>query len=568
MIGTLLANRYRLYTMTWLLLVVLVSSTVAAGTPPSQPVPAGGTDQVVIGMAQEPGTLSPLFAEMAASFSIIGTLFTADVQRDNLWRAFPQGAASLPNLKDGTWRVIGNAMTLTWKIRPRRWHDGRPVGCGDYVFGDQVARDERVPVITRDLTNRVLNVTCPGGPRGTEITVNWKERYAYANLTVTEHGPLPRHVLEPFYRANPGRLNEMPFGNDPKFTIGDGAYRIVEWQKGSTLTVQAVPNHLIFGSPRIRRIVWRFIPDTSALVTYMLAGTIDAISTIGISFDQAVQLQRLGAGRFHVFFEPGLIWEHVDFNLDNPLLADVRVRRAIAYAINREQISQQLFGGRQPVSNTYLPGRHPGYTERVEKYPFNPGRARALLERAGFSPGRDGIYRDSGGRRLSLELNTVAGNRIREQVAQIIQKVLREVGIEIKIVNYPARVLLGEMTGHRQFTGLAMYAWVLSPTSDCDSIYTSDGIPTAANAWTGQNYPGYRNTEMDRVCKAASREIDESRRNAYLRESAAIFSRDLPALPLYVRAQVAAAKAGLHNFVAVQLTGTYETWNVHRWFWE
>jgi peptide/nickel transport system substrate-binding protein len=276
----------------------------------------------------------------------------------------------------------------------------------------------------------------------------------------------------------------------------------------------------------------------------------------------------MGAGRFHVFFEPGLIWEHVDFNLDNPLLADVRVRRAIAHAVNREQIVEQLFGGKQPVSHTYLPARHPGFTDQVAKYPFNQARARALLGQAGFSPAADGIYRDRRGRRLMLELNTVAGNRIREQIAQVIQKQLREAGIEIKIVNYPARVLLGDITSRRQFRGLAMYAWVLSPTSDCDSIYTSDGIPTAANGWAGQNYPGYRNAEMDRACKAASREIDESRRNAYLRDSAVVFSRDLPALPLYVRAQVAAAKAGLRNFVAVQLAGTYETWNVHRWFWE
>jgi peptide/nickel transport system substrate-binding protein len=554
----------------WLLLTVLLaaSPTVAAGTPPPQPQPVGGRDQVVIGMAQEPGTLSPLFAEMAASFSIIGTLFTADVQRDNLWRAFPQGAVSIPNLKAGTWRVIGDSMTLSWKIKPRRWHDGRPVTCDDYVFAYQVARDDRVPVVSRDLTNRILAVACPDGPAGTSITVNWKERYAYANLTITEHGPMPRHVLEPFYRDNPGRLAEMPFGNDPKATVGDGAYRLVEWQKGSSLTVEAVARHPIFGTPKIGRIVWRFIPDTSALVTYMLAGTIDAISTIGISFDQAVQLERLGAGRFHVFFEPGLIWEHLDFNLDNPLLADVRVRRAIAHAVNREQIVQQLFGGKQPVSNTYLPARHPGFTDQVAKYPFNQARARALLQQAGFRPAADGIYRDRRGRRLTLELNTVAGNRIREQIAQVIQKQLREAGIEIKIVNYPARILLGDITSRRRFTGLVMYAWVLSPTSDCDSIYTSDGIPAAANGWAGQNYPGYRNAEMDRTCKAASREIDESRRNAHLRESAVIFSRDLPALPLYVRAQVAAAKAGLRNFVAVQLAGTYETWNVHRWFWE
>lgn len=551
-----------------ILLALLLALTIV----PLQAVqaqPAAGRDQVVIGMSQEPDYLNPMFAEMAASVSVNSTLFTADIQRDNTWKLFPQGVDYLPNLKDGTWKLTGDKMTLVWKVKPRNWQDGKPVTCGDFVFTHNVARNEQVPVIVRDLTNRISNVTCTKGASGTDITVNWKERYAYANLAITEYGALPRHALERFYRQNPSKLNEAPYGNDPKVTIGDGPYRLVEWRKGASMTVEAVPNHKLFGTPKIRRITWRFIPDTNALVANMLSGALDAIGTIGVSFDQAVELDRQSRGRFKVFFEEGLIWEHIDFNLDNPLLADVRVRRALTHGINREQMVQQLFQGKQPVSHSYLPTRHPGFTTRgLTTYPYDQARARALLQEAGFTPGPDGVMRNAAGQRMSLELNTTAGNRVREQVEQIIQQNLREIGIEIKIQNYPARVYFGEITNQRKFPAMAMYAWVMSPISDCDQLYTTDGIPNDGNGWAGQNYPGYKNAEMDRLCKAASREVDEAKRNQLLNQSVQLFSRDIPALPLYIRASVAAAKPGLQGFTAVQLSGTYETWNVHRWFWQ
>ncbi|MGH2435589.1 MAG: ABC transporter substrate-binding protein, partial [bacterium] len=266
-------------------------------------------------MSQEPDFLNPLFWEMAAAVVVADSVFISDIERDNTWKLFPQGVMAIPNLRDGTWKLDGDKMTIVWRLKARNWHDGKPVVCGDYVFGHSVARNEQVPVVVRDLTNRISNLSCTAGANGTAITVNWKERYAYANLTISEYGALPRHVLERFYRANPSKLNEAPYGNDPKVTVGDGAYKLVEWRKGASMTVEAVPNHPITGTPAIKRITWRFIPDTNALVANMLSGAIDAISTIGITFDQAVQLERQSGGRFRVFFEPGLIWEHIDFNL-------------------------------------------------------------------------------------------------------------------------------------------------------------------------------------------------------------------------------------------------------------
>lgn len=550
-----------------LLLAALLTVTVYPAAM-VQAQPAAGRDTVVIGISQEPDFLNPMFAEMAAAAEVTLTIFTNDVQRDNTWKLFPQGVAYLPSLKDGTWKLDGDKMTLVWKVKARNWSDGKPVTCGDYVFGNSVARNEQVPVIVRDLTNRIANVLCTKGADGLDITVNWKERFAFANVGLTEYGALPRHAMERYYRDNPAKLNEAPYGNDPKFTVGDGAYKLVEWRKGSSMTVESVGNHPIFGTPKIRRITWRFIPDTNALVANMLSGAIDTISTTGITFDQAVQLDKQSGGRFKVYFEPGLIWEHIDLNLDNPLLQDVRVRRALVHGINREAISQQLFEGKQPVANTYLPPRHPGYTDAVQKYPYDPARARALLQEAGFTPGPDGIMRNAAGQRLSFELNTTAGNRVREQVEQIIQQNLKDAGIEITIQNYPARVFFGEITNQRKYKALAMYAWIMSPISDCDQLYTTDGIPNESNGWAGQNYPGYKNADMDRACKAGSREVDEAKRNQLLNDSAKIFARDLPAIPLYFRVGVAAAKTGLQNFLPADLVGIYSTWNAHRWLWQ
>jgi len=541
--------------------------TVLVGAPPAtaQSQPAAGRDTVVIGTASPPETLNPLFepASTTSFSSILPVLFTYDVILDATWHPIPQGVDYLPSVGDGTWKLDGEKMTLVWKLRPRSWHDGRPVTCADYVFTHRVARDDRVAPIGA-LTNRIDNVSCPRGAHGLEVAVAWKERYAHANLTVIgQSARMPHHLVEPFYRANPSALRTVAYGKDPKTTIGDGPYRLVTWQREASLTVEAVANHTIFSTPKIKRITWRFMAQ-DALVSSLLSGAIDAIS--GMRFDQAVEVERQAKNWVKVFFDPALIWEHIDFNFDNPLLQDVRVRRAIAHGINRTQIAQKLFHGKQPVSHSYLPPRHPGYTDAVQKYPYDPTRARVLLQQAGFGPGPDGIMRNAAEQRLSLEINTTAGNPIREQMEQIIQEQLRQVGIEITIVNFPPRVFFGEFTDRRKFKALALYAWSRGPYSDCNFLYTSDDIPSEANGWRGQNLPGYKNAEMDRVCKAASREVRETERKRLLNESAQIFSRDLPALPLFFWVRVGAVKAGLQNFTPRGLPS--ETWNAHQWYWK
>ena len=559
-------------------LLLALALTLPASAQPSGP--AVDRETVVYAVPDTfRGSLSPF---LALVLDLQSSIFTVDVDFDSQGRPFAQGVEYLPSIRDGTWKVDGERMVLTWKIRARKWHDGRPVTCGDYVFSHTVARDEQIsegmsrnfiPFISvrealgraRKHTNMIASASCPQGAGGNEVTVTWNAWYPYANWLVVEYGPLPRHIFEPIYRQSPPALLRSP-GFEAASTIGDGAYRVVEVRKEESLTLQAVPNHSIFGTPKIKRLIYRHFRGPDEALSALLEGSIDIVTLgFGITLERARRLgPEIRRGNIRLLFSQDVVTETLAFNLDNPLLQEVRVRRAIAHGINRTQMVQQLFGGMQPVAHSYLPRYHIGYTEDVQRYPHDPARARALLRAAGFAAGPDGIMRSTDGRRLALEITTTAGDRTRERVEDILQEQLRQIGVDLVIVNYPGRVFFSEIINRRQFKGLAMFGWILGPDQGCLDRYTSDGIPTEANRWQGRNLTGYRNAEMDGICREAFRDTDDARQKQLYSRSARILARDLPELPLYYRVRMTAVRSGLQNLSA---GANSLTWNAHTWYW-
>src|SRR5579883_3361399 len=434
-------------------------------------------------------------------------------------------AREVPTLQNGLWKLLpGGKMQLTWHLKPLSWHDGVPVTAEDFVFTHRAIMNDKVPVISRDFEKRVENVYAPSPET---LVVTFKEHYAYANTAIIQYGPWPRHLLEKAY---------------PRYTLGQ---------------------------PRIKRIVWRVIPDTNTLVANMLSGAIDAISPIGITFDQGVQLDQQIRGRRlaeQVLFTPGLIWEHIDLNLGSPKLKDVRVRQALLYALDRQAMVTALFGGKQPVADSYLPPKHYGFDPALPKYAYDPEKAKRLFAEAGWTPGPDGILRNAQGERFTVTIGTTAGNRVREDVEQILQSQWRKVGVDLRVTNQPARVFFGETTRHRQFE-MAMYAWLLSPVIDCDTLFTTENIPSPQNAYNGQNFSGFSHPEMDRLCHRIPTELDQAARAAMLRRTQRILAEELPVLPLYFRVDVTATKRGLLNWKPTGLGQSQITWNASQWAW-
>ena len=228
------------------------------------------------------------------------------------------------------------------------------------------------------------------------------------------------------------------------------------------------------------------------------------------------------------------MFEHVDLNLDLPALSDRRVRQALLLGLDREAISRSLFGGRQPVADSFVNPLDRGFSADTPRYRHDPKRAAALLDEAGWTLRSGGLRGNAAGQTLSLELMTTAGNRTRELVEQVLQSQWRKIGVDVRLKNEPARVLFGETLPHRRFE-LAMYAWISAPENVPRSTLHSDEIPSEANGFAGQNTPGFRNAEADRLIDALEIELDPEKRQTMWAELQRLYATELPSLPLYFR---------------------------------
>jgi peptide/nickel transport system substrate-binding protein len=234
-------------------------------------------------------------------------------------------------------------------------------------------------------------------------------------------------------------------------------------------------------------------------------------------------------------YQPGLFYEHIDLNLDNPILADKRVRKALIMGLDRAALSQQLFEGRQPVAHTSVNPLDWVYAEDVPHYEEDLEAAAALLDEAGWSEMRGGIRHNAQGQPLFLELMTTSGNRTRELVEQVLQSQWQRLGIEVRIRNQPARVLFGETLTKRKFSGAVMFGWISSPENVPRTTLHSEEIPTEENGWSGQNHPGFSNPEMDQLIEAIEVELDRGKRAKMWHRLQEIYAEELPVLPLYFR---------------------------------
>jgi peptide/nickel transport system substrate-binding protein len=176
------------------------------------------------------------------------------------------------------------------------------------------------------------------------------------------------------------------------------------------------------------------------------------------------------------------------------------------------------------------------HTDDVRKYPFDPDTARTLLDAAGWTDIRKGIRHNAAGEPLRIEIMTTAGNRVRELVEQVIQSNLREVGVDLRIRNQPARVLFGQTIRQREFPGMAMFAWFSTPENIPRTTMHSSMIPTAENGWSGQNYTGFANPVMDEAIDRVEVECGAEAQTRHWTTIQQNYAEQLPVLPLYFRA--------------------------------
>jgi peptide/nickel transport system substrate-binding protein len=496
-------------------------------------------DELVIGISQFPQGFHPNLASHVALSLIHGMSRRPFTVYDAEWQLICQLCTTLPSRAAGTirdWTTPDGkpGLAVDYEIRDgATWGDGTPITTEDVQFTWEIGRDETAGVNNQELYRRMEMIEAQDDRN---FTIFWNKRTCEAEA-INDFSIVPAHLERAAAEDSAAYRTRNAYDTDPTQPgLYYGPYRVTRVEPGATIVLE--PNPTWWGEPPFfKKITVRTIENTAALEANLLSGEIDYIAgEDGISLDQALAFEKRHGDRFDVVFKPGLFYEHIDLRLDNPSLEDVRVRRALLHAINRASISARLFEGKQPVADTSVHPLDSVFVEDVRTYPFDPDAAATLLDDAGWTEMRDGIRHNADGESLRLEIMTTAGNRVRELVQQVIQSNLRDVGVDLRIRNQPARVFFGQTVRQREFPAMAMFAWFSSPRNVPRTTLHSSMIPTPGNGWSGQNYTGYRSAVMDEAIDRVEVECSDDAQTRHWTTIQQTYAKDLPVLPLYFRA--------------------------------
>lgn len=526
----------------------------------AMPVSAAvNNEELKIGITQEFENLNPLIMSMSATtyiYSMAGrTLVT--LSPDGKW--VPQLAKEIPTFENKLAKFSPDKKKIiaTWEILDNaKWSDGKPVVCEDFALTHQIGQHPNVSVGEREVYSQVETITWDkANPKKCTFTYA-KAKWDYYQMATFR--PLPTHleasVFEKFKGQKEGYEKNTTYNKNPdKAGLYNGPYKISEVKLGSHVTL--VPNEHFYGeAPKIKKIIVKLIPNTATLEANLRSGTIDMVASLGFSFDQAVAFEKKAKSEklpYTTMFKPSITYEHIDFNLDNPILKEVKVRKALIHAINREELVKALFDGKQQVAIHNVAPLDPWYTndpKKITLYPYSRREASRLLDEAGWKlNAKDGLrYKD--GKKLSLQFMTTAGNKTRETVQTFLQGQWKAVGVEVNIRNEPARVFFGETTRKRDYGAMAMYAWVSSPENNPRSTLSCSSVPNEKNGWAGQNYTGFCNKRVDELIEKIDLEFDQKKRIEIAHEILKFYTDEAPVIPLYYRSDVAVTPVGLKNF--------------------
>ena len=499
-------------------------------------------DQLTIGLTQYPSTFHPNIDSMLAKSYILGFARRPFTVFDQSWQLVCMLCTKLPTIENGlavpeTAPNGKKGIAVTYTIRPDAvWGDGTPITTKDVLFTWRMGRHGKTGITPIEFYRSAYKVDA----RDDKTFTLHFDKLTFDYNAINSFNLIPAHVDEVNFDADPANYkNKTAFDTQTtNEALYFGPYLVTETKRGSYVVLERNPKW--WGKPgAFKRIVVKVIPNTAALEANLLSGSIDMISgELGFTVDQALRFEKRHGRKFRILYKPGLIYEHIDLNQDNPLLKNRDIRHALIYAIDREAISKQLFGGRQPVADSSVNPLDWVYADDVSKYKYNPKKALELIVKAGYTKLVQGIrhHKDTG-EALRFEFMTTAGSKVRELVQQVLQSQWKAVGIDARIRNEPARVYFGQTVTQRKFTALAMYAWLSAPESVPRTTLHSAQIPTEANGWAGQNYTGFKNAEMDELIERIEVELDKPKRKELWKRLQEIYVTELPVIPLYFRAE-------------------------------
>lgn len=508
-----------------LLSLILVLSMLAGCTPksdapsdsgnPSAPTTPAKEKVLIVRASGDPMSFNPDTVADDNAYPIVQNLFNRLVKLDASKQVIPDLATD--------WKVTNDGFTITFNLRKdAKWHDGVPVTSKDVKYSfDTIKANPSYYFSSR--MSIVDSIDTPDD-HTVVFNMNAADVSFIADLGWYASFVLPEHVFN-----NGQTWEDNPASKTP---VGSGPFKFSSFKQGEGTTIVANPDYHE-GAPKLDKIIFSIIPDDATAIQALLNGAIDVFENVPTANVQ--ELENSGFIRLALNEYPSPM--RIIFNLKEDKVSDVEVRRAIATAINREEISTKIFNGVQKPEYNFYPSLIEWASNFEDRSPdFNIEKARKILEDAGYTLDSNGYYV----RGITIDVFEGFGY---PDSAKLMEATLKQAGIEL-IVQVHEFNAWYEKVGERRDFILEMQGGFMGP----DPAALAKRLGTGVNS----NYGEYSNARFDQLCAEAAATGDKSERARLYKEAQKILSEDLPYIPIVA---YAGYDANNSNFINLPIDG-------------
>jgi peptide/nickel transport system substrate-binding protein len=520
------------------LVIIFISSLQVLGgyIASAQPMGCGERGGIMIqAIGSDPPHLNPAISTGAAVVAASAGIFESLLRWDDSLNPYPALAESWNISTDGRIYVF-------YLVRNATWHDGTPFTAYDVKFTfEEILRKYHprasLALRTLDRVDIIDNYTI-------QFVFKQPNPAFFYILNVLNAPILPRHLLEGYVT----NITTAPFNTKP---IGTGPFKFVEWKKGEYIKVERYENYYRKGYPCLDAIITKIYRDPLTAVLALEKGEVHYIPGYFLPYSES---RRLISSKDIVVTDKGgaLLSPMLYMMLNTRIepLNDINFRKAIAYAINKSEIIDKVLFGFGKIATGPIPSTHWAYTSDVAIYDYNPDKAREILDKLGYRDiDGDGYREYPNGTKLTLVLAYNAASVIIERTANLVQEMLRRVGLRIEIRPYDEATILGVVyRDHRFHITFERLFTAPDPAIAVARLYHSSFANTAIPYTNSAE--GYVNPKVDEMLDLASITFDQGMRKKIYAEFQRIVSSELPIIPLAEAPDVSAFRREVRNLHA------------------
>ena len=515
------------------------TTAVAAAKPTAAPAGKQG-GSIVVATTSDAVTFHPYLRSDTASGSYIGLVYGGDLLTYD-----PQTLEKRPDAAK-SWTTSDDKLTYTFTLRDDLvWSDGTPMTSADWkwTFDQAIKPENKYPYVSN-----LKPIASYEAPDPKTIVVKLKDPLVVGLETADAITPLPKHIWEKLDWSDPQKNPQILAP-----TISSGPYILKEWQKDNR-AVFVANDRYYRGRPLIDTFTYKIVPSSEIAYQMLKSGEVDYAGFTPENYPDAKKLPNVTV---YEWWPAAASWSYLGFNLRRPALQDPDVRRALSYAINREDIATYVFNGlARPTYSAFTPSSWV-YNPDVPKYEHDVEKAKAMLDAAGWKVGPGGIRQKDG---QPLKLRLIYGpntSKTAERVVTVAQQAWGDVGAQVEVQGFEWGTFLGQM--HEEPFDWDIYFGTWASTIEphwMNQIWREDSIPSL-------NAVGYVNKHMEDLFDQGVREFDRERRKKIYQEIQSILSTDAP----YVFLTFNLSYVGINNRVGgIEPTSIGIGYNRERWY--